>query len=360
MKLFIELLQVALGTREKLSQVPSEAEWNALYEEAGRQAIVGVLFGGLEKLPAEQLPPMPVKMQWIGMVQVIEATYKLHCERAVELTRRFRAVGFHSCILKGIGLAQYYPDPTRRQCGDIDFLVIGCRKDVMQYLRNQYKVGLVVWHHIEAEIFDDVATEIHVHPSWLYGPLRNRSLQRFFENELLGSDKGSKHSRVLINDTEFGFSVPSVSFNVVYSLVHTFHHLIEEGIGLRHIVDYFYVLRNLAPSSFPKGKERCNTQIVSFIESIGLGKFLGAIMWVMEEVCGMARGELLCEPNEKEGKFLMEEIMKGGNFGQYRTDKLVHNSAARIWALLPHYPNEVLWVVPWKIWHQFWKAAHKN
>ena len=26
---------------------------------------------------------------------------------------------------------------------------------------------------------------------------------------------------------------------------------------------------------------------------------------------------MICEPNEKEGRKLLEEIMKGGNFGQY-------------------------------------------
>lgn len=50
MNLFVELLQVALGRREGLSRVPSAAEWEALYEEAGKQAIVGVMLCGLERL----------------------------------------------------------------------------------------------------------------------------------------------------------------------------------------------------------------------------------------------------------------------------------------------------------------------
>ena len=41
MDLFVELLQVALGTRDKLSRVPSAAEWGRLLEEAERQRTGG-------------------------------------------------------------------------------------------------------------------------------------------------------------------------------------------------------------------------------------------------------------------------------------------------------------------------------
>lgn len=69
----------------------------------------------------------------------------------------------------------------------------------------------------------------------------------------------------------------------------------------------------------------------------------------------MQREYLLCEPNEKEGRFLLDDIMRGGNFGKYRNDSRRRNSAARMLALLPHYPSEVMWVVRWKCWHWLWR-----
>ncbi len=333
--LFFELLQVALGTRDGLSRVPNTREWEKMYEEAERQAVVGVMLGGLERLPQEQLPPLELKLQWIGMVQMMEAEYKMHCERAAELTRRFRNVGFKSCVLKGIGMAQYYPKPSRRQCGDIDIWVSGRRKDVMSYLRSEYKVSHVVWHHVGTEVFDDVQVEVHFHPAWVYGPLRNRKLQRFFDCEL----------RVL-RESNLGFNVPLVGFDAVFSLVHTYHHLLEEGVGLRHIVDYYYIIQAL-PS-----KDRSET--MQTLKDIGLGKFTSAMMWVLNEVCGLPASELLCEPDEKAGKFLLNDVMVSGNFGFYRNDNKGRNTLRRYVAMLPHYPREVPWMVPWKVWHRIW------
>ena len=86
-RLFIELIQVALGTRERLSRVPSLYEWEAVYEEAEKQAIVGLLLTGLERLPSESLPPLELKLQWIGEVQMIEAQNKEMDERCVEVQR---------------------------------------------------------------------------------------------------------------------------------------------------------------------------------------------------------------------------------------------------------------------------------
>lgn len=47
MKLFFELLQVALGNRERLNKVPSSEEWTEMYAESERQAVTGILFHGI-------------------------------------------------------------------------------------------------------------------------------------------------------------------------------------------------------------------------------------------------------------------------------------------------------------------------
>ncbi len=107
--LFIELLQVALGTREKLSRVPSACEWEGIYEEAGNHAIVGLLLTGLERFPAEMLPPMEVKLQWIGEVQIIEQQNRVVSKACREVVEQFEKDGFQCCVLKGQANLRYYP-----------------------------------------------------------------------------------------------------------------------------------------------------------------------------------------------------------------------------------------------------------
>lgn len=348
MNLFFELLQLALGTRKELSRVPSARKWRRLCVESERQAVVGVLLDCLEKSQEELGLPLILKLRWIGLVQVMESTYQIHCERAQELTRLLNAAGFKCCVLKGVGIAQYYPAPARRQCGDIDLWVDGNRKDIMAWLRSHYELEHVEWHHIGVNCFEDVPVEIHVHPAWMYHPIHNIRLQKWFSAEQGGAARDVQFAV----DERLGFACPSAEFNAVYSLVHVFHHLVEEGVGMRHVVDFYYVLRKLRME-----KNGSNTQeVVEVIRHIGLYKFLGAMMWVLNYVCGIKEEELLCEPNEKEGRFLLDEIMLGGNFGQHRRDKLQRNSVARLWALLSHYPSEVLWVVPWKVWHWWWRV----
>ena len=216
----------------------------------------------------------------------------------------------------------------------------------MAWLRSQCRVEHVLWHHVGAKFFKDVETEIHFHPCWFYNPVNNRRLQRWFEIE--------KQSQIE-EDKQLGFAYPSVQFNAVYSLVHFYHHLIEEGVGLRHVVDYFYICK-----AYRLKVNGNREETLRVIKGLGLYKLLGAMMWVLKEVCGMPDEDLLCEPNNKEGRFLLDEIMRGGNFGHYRKDNRKRNSFNRMIALLPHYPSEVLWVVPWKLWHKCWRLCNRS
>ena len=300
------------------------------------------MLDGIEKLPKEQRPPQELLLQWIGIVQMIEQTVIQHQKRTKELTELFKGEGYNTCILKGVGMAIFYPNPLARQCGDIDVWTDGDRKEVMLWLRSKYKIDEVRWHHADAAIFEDVQTEIHFHATWLFNPWRNRRLQHWME----------KNGLPCMKSTGYGFNIPSVEFNAIYSLIHSFHHLLECGIGFRHVVDYFYVLRQVQDASL-------KVQVVQVLKRFGLEKFAGAIMYVLREVCDAPQELLLCEPNVKEGKFLLGEIMAAGNFGHQRKGEAIStNSPKRYWVMMKHYPSEVLWQIPWKVWHWCWRGVN--
>lgn len=107
--MFFELLQVALGIRDKLSRVPSAAQWLTLLDEAQSQGVDAVMLGGIERLPKEQRPLINELLEWIGAAQMAEAMSSMQVRRARELSVMMRGVGFESCVLKGVAVAKYYP-----------------------------------------------------------------------------------------------------------------------------------------------------------------------------------------------------------------------------------------------------------
>ena len=77
---------------------------------------------------------------------------------------------------------------------------------------------------------------------------------------------------------------------------------------------------------------------------------------------------LLWEPNEKEGKKLLEEIMKGGNFGQYDTRDAALKKGGmvkhgvwklkRVMRLVSSYPEEALWEPVFRVYHLVWRGIN--
>lgn len=348
--LLFELIQVALKNRQGLSTIPSKEEWHALYEEGKRHSILGLLLCGIEILPEDQRPSQELVLQWIGIVVQIETQNKMLNNAANQLTRIFRAGSLRSCVLKGQGIAQLYKEPLRRQSGDIDLWVEGGRDKILEFLKDSFfGTGQIVIHHVDARIIDGVESEIHFMPGFTFNPYNHWRLQKFYHYE--AEKQFNNYNK------DLGFSYPTNSLNVVYILSHIYIHYLKQGIGLRQIIDYYYVLEGLS--------EQERIQGVKDIKECGLGKIAGAVMYVLQQVCGSSDDSLLLPPNKRRGEKMLADILKGGNFGHYSEKYseraqygfLKYNLVAfkRSLSLFWYYPSEVICIPFWKVWHHAWR-----
>lgn len=103
-------------------------------------------------------------------------------------------------------------------------------------------------------------------------------------------------------------SVPTDSYNVFYQLAHMQGHFFDEGIGLKQMTDYFWLLKL-------DGKR--NIDNVKKIKYLGLWNFAGAVMCVMREVFDLDVKFMIALVDEQRRKTLMKEVLNGGNFGKY-------------------------------------------
>lgn len=360
--LFFELIRVALGSQKTLSRNPSESEWECLYTMARKHSILGICFAGVRSLLVQisakckesYLIGMPQSLyaQWLTAAAHIQNRNILMNLRCQELQIRVEGDGFWSCVLKGQGLAKLYgPLSDLRHCGDIDIWLWpkgnwtlkhpGRVKLVNKYLQTIDSGSHMTYHNSSVRFFDDVKVEAHYTPSWMYAPLVNRRLQQWF-------DEMAPH--------ELNREFSSIEFNLIYVLLHIFRHLLGEGIGLRQCLDYYFVLLHANEGDLIAANK--------MLKTLGLTRFAGGLMYIMQTCLGLDEKYLLCPVDKKEGTFLLSEIMQAGNFGIY--DKRLNRSAARglfgaFWMhvsrnyhFLTHYPKEVIWCPIWKVWHQLW------
>lgn len=350
---FFDLIKVAVNCKNSLSGIPSPEEWKEIYTLAKQHTLVGILFSAVEKLPKEQRPPRPILLKWFAATEIIQEKNKQVNADAVKMCEIIRKDGLRCVVLKGQGIATYYPSPSLRQCGDIDLWIEGGSKKVINYLRTKSKVWDIFYTHAEYEAPVSTKVEVHHHPTYLYNPLYLRRLNQYFkeQDELFENNVNSP-------DGSGKIFVPTLEFNRYYILQHIYRHYFGEGIGLRQLLDYYYVI-------LKGGSEESKQRTLELFKQTGMSKFVGAAMWVLQEVFGMENKYLLCAPHEKAGRQLLDEVMIAGNFGKYDTridrsnrNKLlprVFNYIKRNIRFVTGYPKEILFEIPMRTYMYVWK-----
>lgn len=359
-------LKYCLGCKADLSIVVAKIDWRQLYTFASNQAIIGICFDGIKRLGneySEELKKNPIErnllMTWMGSAQQIRRQNIKVNMVASKLYSMLREDGLRCCILKGQGNALMYPNAHSRNPGDIDVWVNASREQITEYAKKHFEIGDDIrYHHIETSV-DGVPVELHFFPGIMNNPIYNTRLQKWFKR-----NADLQCSNVVSLPDGIGeIAIPTTAFNVVYQLTHLYHHFFDEGIGMRQIIDYYYVVNNdeLLVIRDTVQKE---------LKLLGLWKFARAVMYVLREALGLSEEKMIAPMDEKRGKLLLEEILNGGNFGQHFTkyghftqQGMAKKYFLKIWRnmhFVRYYPVEALSEPIFRTWHFFWRMKNKD
>ncbi len=348
----LDLLRIAVGNQSAENIVLSENDWKDFFLFCNRQAILGIGFSAVERIGS---CPKNIMLKWYSYITQIEKRNRHFNSVATDVCCKIMENGYRGCVLKGQGIATLYPISQRRMCGDIDIWIDGNRKDIIEMVKSYHADAKVSLHHAKVN-YSDVRIEYHFMPSYLMNFIADRRLHRYYKK---------------IKDTQFtnfirfenidkDIAIPTADFNIVFMLSHMYRHFIYDGLGLRHILDYWMVLKK-----WDKDGRKNEAEVYNIICKCGMAKFLSAMMWVIGLLTLKNENDktkdwkelypwMLCEPNEKEGRFLLEYILVNGNFGRYNDERISVNNVKNpihryilkkkeSLSIYKHYPTELFW-----------------
>lgn len=356
---FIDFLQYSIGTRKEAPIIPDEKSWLGIYQLAKSQTLVGIFFDGISRL---QQVPKPILYNWLNEAEQIRRSNMHLNKTAAKIFARLQKDQVKCCILKGQGNTLMYPNPYTRTPGDIDIWINARRGEIEKYICTNFDLEeKIVLQHASTKI-DGVEVELHFFPNMCTNPLYNHRWQKWFHTQ---AAQQCNHF-VDLPDGAGSIAIPTPSFNVIYQLCHMQHHFFDEGLGLRQVVDYFYVLKKYHEESINNQTDILSKESISqLLRHLGLRKFAGAMMYLQHEILGIDKECLIAPVDEERGKLLLGEILNAGNFGRSDTkygnltqQKMARKFFTKTWRVIHFarlFPEESLCEPIFRVYHFGWR-----
>lgn len=320
---FLELLQSGLwGRQADACLFEGTVQWEALLGMARAQALLGIVFDGVETLPPRYRPAKVLYLRWCAAVAQVEQANEMLDQCTVEVIGHYRQGGLAPLLLKGQGIARCYLHPEHRQCGDVDVYLDGrhrcSRANEILGRQGAEPVSEESDHHTSFN-YQGVMVENHLFIGKLCTPWANYRFQQFTRHE-------SRRRLRMVDIDEVAVQLPSPTFDALYVFVHAFRHLILGGIGFRQLCDWCRLLHT----------ERQNINYLRLRHELSrLGLLHAALVFrdLAVNYLGLSPDDLpiVLYPTDdkpmalyaanlrihKKAKELLDEIFATGNFGQY-------------------------------------------
>lgn len=366
-RILFEFLRIAVDREQALSRSLSTDEWQWLFDICFMHGLVGLGFKAIERMPKEQRPTMQQWLQWTGQAEIVRQTNETVNQQSAKVQRILKKHGLDNFIIKGQGLACLYPAPDYRKSGDIDVWVMPRgyenrrlskrRRRVIQILKPYTAKGKeIVYHHMDFTSIENTHVEIHFTPTWMFSPLHNRRVQRWFDNQFKLQGMEAQ-----------GFTMPSLETHLVIVMMHMFRHLFAEGINLKQLTDSYYILKeyhyrqldlsNDRKLEISKNNNLDNQNLENLLAAFGLRRFVGAVEYVLQQMYGMPDAWCIVPVEASAGRVLLHDVLNTGMVEGIHDNTLkrfvvYQLHSFRYWLI---YPQEMFWSFPFKIIHWCWR-----
>ena len=249
------LAYLAIHPEKQIPQaLSSDIVWRDVFEEAKKQSLVGVAFVGFKRWLAsgtsnrsDSSIDKRLYTDWFAMTESIREDNLRVNRRTAQVCRNLAKDGLRTSVMKGQGNALLYGQELMlmRTSGDIDVWVEGGFEKVYDYVMSKAPTNKVSEKDIIFNAFSDTEVEVHYRPYVMRNPFRNRRLQLFFAAQSESCFSNNIQLPTVNTEGEdkmVSATVTTVSFNLVHQLAHIHRHLFAVGMGLRHVMDYYFQL----------------------------------------------------------------------------------------------------------------------
>lgn len=299
-KTVIRLLSASLFSTD--FDLPENIEWQPVLQEALQQSVLPLVYFTAEPYVSDPLWKKNAK-------RVLAGNIRVDFEHA-ELDRIMRENEIPYVILKGMASAAYYPDPSLRTMGDVDFLVRASDMDKAGELlvQNGFHVASkrVDGIHIAYRRGKKSVWELHREINGLPGGKAGELCAEYF------SDMLDQAAEDCVPDGRV--RLPSIFHHGLIMLLHTAEHMTTAGVGLRHLCDWAVFAASLTDSEFTSLFE-------DKLKAIGLWRFAQLLTLLSVRYLGCPERAWASTADDRLLQAMMQDILAGGNFGKKDADR---------------------------------------
>ncbi len=289
-----------------------DIDWAKVYTESVQQTVVLFASGAISDY-SEHIPK-EIFGKWLAFSGKAFTMNMFVVNHQNELVDFLNNNNYKYIILKGLSSASYYEHPDMRMLGDVDFLI---EKDKTQEIAEKIQKDLGYSRHTELEHICHVtmtkgraAIEMHFEIPGIPHGENGEYVRGYIEN--------------ILNDTqcthldECEFTAPSQLYHGIIILLHMLHHMVSEGLGLRHLCDWGAFVNKTAHMEF------WDTELVPFLKKIKLFTYAGVMASVCKKYLGIDMPASLNVADDEICAEIITDILQSGNFGN--KDEQYHQS----------------------------------
>lgn len=231
-----DLMQQDKNIVRLLSDCTTEG-WTQMFKMAARQGLLAIAWDALEKLQAEhgglcRGMSRETKIRWALSIKNIEEVHLRQREALKELAGIFAESGMRVMVLKGLGLAEMYPRPEHRECGDLDIYLFGDFEKGNEVMR---KMGIAVeYDGTKHSKFYYKGIPVENHKNFLN--VTTTRVDKDLERELMRILQEQKCGSLDLGGITV--VVPPPDFQMIFLTRHAITHFLASGLVLRHLYDF--------------------------------------------------------------------------------------------------------------------------